>query len=139
MVNKISIKEITVGSQILARYIPATAAWEDGLNFFSNDEEFIQVGTWGYGDGKELSAHKHNKFIRETDWTQEVLFIKQGKILVTVYDDNDIKIEEWVASSGDIIIMLSGGHGYKVLDDNTQVLEVKNGPYLGADKDRKRL
>ena len=54
MVDEILIKEITVGSQILARYIPATAAWEDGLNFFSNDEEFIQVGTWGYGDGKEF-------------------------------------------------------------------------------------
>ena len=139
MGKEVLIKEVKVGSQILARYIPASAAWEDGLNFFSNDEEFIQVGTWGYGEGKELLAHKHNKSSRETNWTQEVLFIKQGKILITVYDDDNKKIEEWVASSGDIIIMLSGGHGYKILNDNTQVLEVKNGPYLGADKDRKRL
>ena len=53
---------------------------------------------------KSLSAHKHNKFTRKTNWTQEVLFIKQGKILITVYDDNDIKIEEWVASSGILLL-----------------------------------
>lgn len=139
MNNEVSIREVKVGSQILARYIPSSVAWEDGLNFFSKDEEFIQVGTWGYREGKDLLAHKHNRSSREINLTQEVLFIRQGKILVTVYDDHDQEIEEWVASSGDIIIMLSGGHGYKILDDNTQVLEVKNGPYLGADKDRKRI
>ena len=25
--------------------------------------------------------------------------------------------------------MLSGGHGYEVLEDDTKVLEIKNGPY----------
>ena len=30
--------------------------WEKGgLNFYSEDNEFIQVGTWGYDSGKELS------------------------------------------------------------------------------------
>jgi hypothetical protein len=40
---------------------------------------------------------------------------------------------------GDTIILLNGGHGYEILSDNTKVLEVKNGPYVGADKDRERL
>jgi hypothetical protein len=35
--------------------------------------------------------------------------------------------------------LLRGGHGYEILEDGTQVLEVKNGPYLGPDVDRRRL
>ena len=36
-------------------------------------------------------------------------------------------------------MLLRGGHGYEILEDGTQVLEVKNGPYLGPDVDRRRL
>ena len=50
------IIEIKEGDLVLARHIPASAAWKDGLNFFSQDEDYIQVGLWGYGAGKELKA-----------------------------------------------------------------------------------
>ena len=35
--------------------------------------------------------------------------------------------------------MLRGAHGYDILENGTQVLEVKNGPYVGAELDRKRI
>ena len=44
-----------------------------------------------------------------------------------------------MASEGDILILLTGGHGYEILTEGTQVLEVKNGPYVGAEADRRRL
>jgi hypothetical protein len=37
------------------------------------------------------------------------------------------------------MVLLAGGHGYEILEDNTKILEVKNGPYLGASEDRKRI
>ena len=37
------------------------------------------------------------------------------------------------------MICLEGGHGYEILEDNTRVLEIKNGPYPGPEKDRRRL
>jgi hypothetical protein len=40
-----SVTEIKQGDIVLARHIPATEAWKEGLNFFSADPEFIQVGT----------------------------------------------------------------------------------------------
>ena len=40
---------------------------------------------------------------------------------------------------GDVIILLRGGHGYDILDDDTEVLEIKNGPYVGSDLDRRRI
>lgn len=134
-----SVNEIKEGELVLAKHIPAETAWEGGLSFFSADEEYIQVGTWGYDNGKELLAHTHNEVSREVLWTQEVLYIRKGRIQADVYNTSDEKVAELIASKGDILILLRGGHGYQILEDGTQVLEVKNGPYVGADRDRRRL
>ena len=133
------IVEIKEGDLVLARHIPATAAWQDGLNFFSQDEDFIQVGIWGYGADKELKAHIHNEVKREVLWTQEVLFVRTGKLRANIFDTNENKVAELQVNTGDVIILLRGGHGYDILEDGTQVLEIKNGPYVGPDLDRKRL
>jgi len=133
------IVEIKEGDLVLARHIPASAAWNDGLNFFSQDEEFIQVGVWGYGEGKELKAHIHNEVKREVLWTQEVLFIRSGKLRANIFDTKETKVAELEVNAGDVIMLLRGGHGYEIEEDSTQVLEIKNGPYVGPEQDRRRL
>lgn len=132
------IKEIIKNSIVLARLVPDDA-WQDGLNFYSNDEDYIQVGAWGYDSGKELLAHIHNSVERKVLWTQEVLYIRSGSIKAKIYDTDENFVEEVVASKGDTLILLRGGHGYTILEDGTQVLEIKNGPYVGADQDRRRF
>ena len=134
-----SVIEIKEGEVVLARHIPATAAWNEGLSFFSQDNEYMQVGVWGYSAGKELKAHIHNEVTREVLWTQEVIFVRNGKIRANIYDTKENKVAELEVGAGDIIILLRGGHGYDILEDGTQVLEVKNGPYVGPDLDRRRL
>jgi hypothetical protein len=133
------IIEIKEGNLVLARHVPSDAAWRDGLSFFSNDQDFIQVGIWGYGVGKELKPHIHNEVERKVLWTQEVLFVKKGKISASIFDTTEKKVAELLIKTGDIIILLRGGHGYEVLEEGTQVLEIKNGPYVGADSDRRRI
>jgi hypothetical protein len=133
-----SIRIIKKGTDILARYIPS-ASWNEGLNFFSEDNEFIQAGAWWYDEGKELMPHIHNEVPRSINRTQELLYIRKGKILAKIYDLEENLVEELVASEGDTLILLNSGHGYKILEDDTQVLEVKNGPYLGAEVDRRRF
>ncbi|MCW5649316.1 MAG: hypothetical protein KIS62_06210 [Ramlibacter sp.] len=133
------VREIREGELVLARHIPASAAWNDGLAFFSGDDEFIQVGVWGYPQGKELKAHIHNEVTREVLWTQEVLFVRSGKIRANIFDTSEQKVAEIDVATGDVIILLRGGHGYEILEDGTQVLEIKNGPYVGADRDRRRI
>ncbi len=132
-------EEIKEGSQILARIIRHDSLWQKGLNFFSKDEEFIQVGTWGYELDKTLKAHSHNEVVRQVPKTQEVLFVKQGKLSAKIYGKDDDFVAEVEVLAGDLIIMLEGGHSYKILEDNTQVLEIKNGPYVGAELDRRRF
>ena len=99
----------------------------------------IRVRAWSYDEGKHLLAHTHNEVPRTFPWTQEALFVWKGAIRAHVYDTRREKIDEFVAREGDIVIMLAGGHGYDVLEDGTRVLEVKNGPYVGAEADRVRL
>lgn len=133
------VVEILDGDVVLARHIPASVAWNQGLSFFSKDSEYIQVGVWGYSAGKELKAHIHNEVSREVLWTQEVIFVRCGKIRANIYDINEKKVAELDVNAGDLIILLYGGHGYDILEDGTQVLEVKNGPYVGPELDRRRL
>lgn len=133
------IVEIKEGDMVLARHIPAAAAWTDGLSFFSQNDDFIQVGVWGYGAGKELKAHIHNEVPRQVLWTQEVLFVRTGRLRARIYNTREELVEQLEVSAGDIIILLRGGHGYDILEDGTQVLEIKNGPYVGAELDRRRL
>jgi hypothetical protein len=124
---------------LLAKHIPATEAWGQGLNFFSEDPDFVQVGTWGYTAGKELLAHAHNQAPRGITHTQEVLYVRQGRLRADIFGVDDVKVCEVVCEAGDVLILLAGGHGYHILEDGTQVLEVKNGPYLGAERDRRRI
>ena len=132
------IKEFTQNGKILARHIPSDQ-WKEGLSFFSTDKEYIQVGAWNYPKGKELLAHIHNRVIRSIDRTQEVLFVRKGSIRATIYSLKAKIIGTCIVKEGDLLILLSCGHGYTIMEDGTQVLEVKNGPYKGAEIDRRRI
>lgn len=134
-----AIKEIKDGNQVLARHIPADTAWQSGLNFYSKNEEYIQVGVWGYGLGKRLQAHIHRQVGREVLRTQEAIFVRQGRIRATIYTDAAEEVAQLEVEAGDIVVLLGGGHGYEILEDRTEVLEIKNGPYPGAELDRRRI
>ncbi|WP_374659989.1 hypothetical protein [Inhella sp.] len=133
------MREITHEGLVLARHVPASEAWGEGLRFFSPDADFIQAGTWGYPAGKELLAHSHNEAHRDVAWTQELLYIRKGRLRARIYAPTDELVDTLEAGEGDLLMLLRGGHGYDILEDGTQVLEVKNGPYLGPDVDRRRL
>ena len=110
-----------------------------GLGFFSEDSEFIQVGTWRYDAGTQLQNHSHFIVERDVNRTQESIVVLQGSLTARVYDEDDNFIEEVKVSAHEGMIMLTGGHGYEILDDDTIVIESKNGPYPGAEVDRRRF
>ena len=126
--------------KILAKHIVQEDI-RDGLGFFSDDSDFIQVGTWRYEEGKDLLAHQHNLVQRTVERTQEVLVIQKGAIQASIFDENEehTLLERFDVKQGEVLILLHGAHGYKILEDGTQVVEIKNGPYLGAEIDRVRI
>jgi uncharacterized protein YjlB len=133
-----SIMSWVNGDVVLAKYIPESE-WKDGLQFHSNDDQFVQVGTWKYNAGKQLLSHIHNKVDRVVSRTHEVLYVKKGRLVAYIFDLDGKLIVDIELSTGDTLILLECGHGYTILEEDTQVLEVKNGTYLGADIDRRRI
>ena len=86
--------------------------------------------------GKIIEPHVHNKVSRNVSFTQEVLIIKKGRLRVDFYDSQRNYFGSDVLETGDIILLASGGHGFKVIDD-LEMIEVKQGPYTGEqDKSR---
>lgn len=110
-----------------------------GLNFFTDEKDFIQVGGWRYDKDKILQAHKHNFVERKVTRTQEFVFVIHGNMKVTLYDEDERFVEEVILTASEGMILLAGCHGYHILSDDTIVLEIKNGPYPGAEVDRKRI
>lgn len=110
--------------------------WTEGLSFFTEDKDFLQVATWKYRSGKHLKAHSHKISQRQVARTNEMLFVRQGKIKAVFYDEQDTAIAQRILGAGSIVIIYAGGHGYDILEDSTYVLEVKNGPYPGLELDK---
>ena len=87
---------------------------------------------------KILDAHFHNYFDRSSYRTQEVVYVLQGKIKCNLYEEDATYIDSAIVESGMIIVQYQGVHEYEMIEDS-RVLEVKNGPYHGPDKDRTRV
>jgi hypothetical protein len=102
----------------------------EGVNFISEDNDQLQIAFMKHPKGKYIQPHIHNKIKREVFFTPEVLLVKIGKIQVNFYTDEKIYIKSCVLETGDTIVLLAGGHGFEILEDTTMI-EVKQGPYLG--------
>jgi hypothetical protein len=109
----------------------------DGVDFITPNEYSQQVAYMHHPTGKAIDAHIHNLVHRNVVLTQEVLFIKKGMLRVDFYDEYEDYLESKVLHMGDIILLVSGGHGFTVLDE-VEMVEVKQGPYAG-DNDKKRF
>lgn len=109
---------------------------EEGIHFFTPPSFSQQLGYMNRPTGYTIEPHVHNRVKRTVDFTQEVLFIKSGKVQADFYDQNRSFIESAVLYTGDVVLLASGGHGFTMLEDS-EIIEVKQGPHAGeADKTR---
>lgn len=97
--------------------------------------ELIQVALLQLPQGKTFPAHQHLPTERVTIGTQETWIIVYGNVMVYYYDTNGEYLCERMLAGGDCTITLAGGHTYKAIT-KALVYEVKNGPYLGIEKDK---
>jgi len=132
------IETISCGSVTIAKIL-RKGEWPDGLTFYTDDKDFVQVSTWNYSKGKHLKAHSHKICPRSLDRTQEVVMVKSGAMKARFYTDNGELVKEDTLNEGDIAIIYSGGHAYDIIKDKTLIFEVKNGPYPGLEKDKNLL
>jgi len=105
-----------------------------GINFFTPNDYSQQLAYMSHPTGKVIQPHVHKKVQREVHYTQETLFIRRGKLQVDFYSEDQEYLESRVLEAGDVILLIKGGHGFKVLED-LEMFEVKQGPYAG-DEDK---
>lgn len=107
-----------------------------GIHFFTEGDLSQQLAFMRHPPGKVIAPHVHNPVAREVHYTQEVLFIRRGRLRVDFYDDAQQYLESRVLEPGDVILLATGGHGFEVLEE-VEMIEVKQGPYAGeSDKTR---
>jgi mannose-6-phosphate isomerase-like protein (cupin superfamily) len=103
---------------------------KDGIAFFTPDDFSQQLGYMNRPKGYIIDPHVHNLVERKVTLTQEVLFVRSGKVRVDFFDDDKNYIESTIIEAGDVILLAAGGHGFEVLED-AEMIEVKQGPYCG--------
>ena len=109
---------------------------KEGIEFFTPNSYSQQLGYMNRPAGYVIEPHVHNAVSREVFYTKEVLFIKRGKVRVDFYSEERIYLGSKILLGGDVILLAFGGHGFEMLDDS-EIVEVKQGPYTGgADKTR---
>lgn len=104
---------------------------EPGINFFTDDDMSQQLAFMKHPEGKIIQPHLHNLVSRNIQNTQEVLFIRKGKLRVDFFSENKEFLESRILEEGDVILLIQGGHGFKVLEE-VEMFEVKQGPYVGG-------
>ncbi|MDR1685064.1 MAG: hypothetical protein LBR82_01240 [Desulfovibrio sp.] len=127
---------IVFDNQLLAVILPAGFS-EEGIRFFTPDSFSQQLGYMKRPVGYSVAPHDHNPVTRTIEWTQEVLFIKSGRVRLDFYAPATREyLESRVLNTGDVALLAHGGHGLVMLEES-EIIEVKQGPYAGeADKAR---
>lgn len=108
---------------------------KDGVNFISAKDFPIQLGISKYKKGDRVKPHFHIEKEILINKNQEVVHIQNGRTIVNLYDIRGEIIKSVELSEGDTIFFIDGGHGFEMIED-TKIIEVKQGPYAGRDKDK---
>ena len=128
------IEQVTHNNKLLSMIIRANYK-SDGIEFFTPGNFSQQIGYMNRKRNHVIPPHTHNIVKREVNLTQEVLFIKSGKVRVDYYDQDKKYLESRILYKGDVVLLAGGGHGFEMLEDS-EMIEVKQGPYAG-DMDKK--
>ena len=104
--------------------------------FLTPDTFGQQVAYMNRPKGEIIQAHIHEPISRTLIGTQEVLYIRKGRIRVDFYESDRTYVSSMVLEAGDLMLLNTGGHGFEVLED-IDMIEIKQGPFAeGRDKTR---
>ena len=108
----------------------------EGIDFFTPNNFSQQLAYMKHPKDYKIGAHAHKPVPRSVKYTQETLFIRKGGVKINFYGENKQYLDSRKLKTGDVILLVSGGHDFFMLED-TEMIEVKQGPYAGEeDKER---
>ena len=101
--------------------------------FVTPDDFKQQLGFIVYPRGGEIARHIHKPMERHLVGMSEVLLIRKGVVEVDFYTDQKEYVDTKRLGEGDLLLLAGGGHGFRCLED-TVMVEIKQGPYIGPDE-----
>ena len=106
-----------------------------GTTFITTPDLAQQVGFVVYPAGGVIKRHIHKNVDRQNISSSEALIVREGKLEIDIFDQNKNLIATRTLKAGDFVLMVSGGHGFRIIE-STILLEIKLGPYAGpSDKE----
>lgn len=113
-------------------------SWDPSESEFLTPDDFgQQMGMIVYPAGGEVIPHVHLPVTRTVEGTSECIVVRKGRCEVDFFDSERRHVTTRSLKQGDILLLLRGGHGFRMLED-TVLFEVKQGPYMGT-KDKERF
>ena len=128
------IQKILHKKKLLALIVKGNYRKKRGITFFTPNESTQQFGYMKHKKKYIIKPHLHKKRLTKIFFTTEVILILKGVLRVDFYNQSKKYLFSKILKEKDIIMLVSGGHGFKILKD-IEMIEIKQGPYsLSKDK-----
>jgi mannose-6-phosphate isomerase-like protein (cupin superfamily) len=131
------VKDIIIDKKIVAKVFRYKNKKFKGIKFYTASNLNMQVGSMCHVKNHLIKPHFHINRKKIIKQMSELLIIFSGQLKVDFYNKNKLKAKSIIINKKDMILLISGGHGFKVLK-KLEMLEIKQGPFTG-EKDKIRL
>jgi len=122
------IENIIYKKKKLALIVRGKYRKKKGITFFTPNNSTQQFGYMKHKKKHIIMPHVHKKRLTKIYYTTEVILILKGILRIDFYTQFKKYLFSKVLKSKDLIMLISGGHGFKVLK-NVEMIEIKQGPY----------
>ena len=128
------IEKVNYKNDMLALIVRGKYRSKKGITFFTPKESIQQFGYMRQKKSHIIKPHLHKKRKTRIMYTSEVILLLKGILRVDFYNNKKKYLISKILKPKDIIMLVKGGHGFKVLKE-VQMIEIKQGPYsLSKDK-----
>ena len=128
------IQKIKYKNKLFALIVSGNYRDKKGITFFTPDDTTQQFGYMKHKKGHIIKPHKHKKRVTKILTTTEVILLLKGILRVDFYNQSKKYLFSKILKEKSIILLVHGGHGFKVIKD-VEMIEVKQGPFdISKDK-----
>ena len=122
------IEKIIHNKKLYALIVRKYNKRQNGINFFTPNHFSQQLGFMKHEKNYMIKPHYHKKRLTKILITTEIILIVKGILRVDFYNEKQKYIFSKLLKKNQIILLMHGGHGFKVIKD-VEMLEFKQGPF----------
>lgn len=128
-----NINVIREGDMLLGMVIPKNLRCGEST-FFTDGELPLQMGVFAHEDEFNEPLHTHAEVERSVERTHQVVHLTEGSMTVRFHLEDGTHVADCEIEAGDTVLLADGAHAVKA-DETVRGITVKQGPYLGEERD----